>query len=169
MKRIGLLSDTHSCWDDRYAKYFKECDEIWHAGDIGCVDTLRRLGEIVPVVRAVRGNIDSGEVSRQLRDVEIFEVEGAKVLLTHIGGYPGRYAPGIERLLRDNGITIWVSGHSHILRVMRDPKWGCLHINPGAAGNTGWHTERTLIRFSIDKGIPCDLDVVTLGTRLRPI
>ena len=118
MKRIGIMSDTHSSWDDRYVKHFKDCDEIWHAGDVGDIGLLHRLREIVPVVRAVCGNIDSGEVRRTLREVEVFEVEGVRVHLRHIGGYPGKYAPGVEQSLGYGKIGLMVCGHSHILKVM---------------------------------------------------
>lgn len=163
MKKIGILSDTHSCWDDRFARHFAGCDEVWHAGDIGDAGTLRKLHEIAPVVRAVRGNIDHGEVARYCRDVEIFDVEDVRVLLTHIGGYPGRYAPGIPRLIVNNGIKLMVDGHSHILKVMYDKEYGVLHINPGAAGHQGWQRERTLVRLVIDGAEMRDLEVIELG------
>lgn len=165
MKRIGILSDTHALWDDRYALHFKGCDEVWHAGDIGDMTIVRNLREAVPVVRAVSGNIDHGEVNRECDDCLIFEVEGIRVLLTHIGGYPGKYTPGMKRLLRDEGIRLMVCGHSHILKVMHDPELDVLHINPGAAGNQGWQKERTLVRVTLDAGQIKDLDVITLGTR----
>lgn len=163
MKLIGILSDTHSCWDDRFATHFKGCDEIWHAGDIGDVTTLQRLREIAPVVRAVRGNIDHGQVARLCKELEIFRVEDVNVMMTHIGGYPGRYAPGIARLLVDNHINLMVDGHSHILRVMYDKEYGVLHINPGAAGHQGWQKERTLVRLRIDGSRMHDLEVIELG------
>ncbi len=133
MKRIGILSDTHSCWDERYATHFAGCDEVWHAGDVGDVSILRRLEEIVPVVRAVSGNIDHGDVRRMCPEVQEFEVEGVRVWMTHIGGYPGKYSPGVKRILREEGIKLMVSGHSHILKVIPDHELGLLHINPGAA------------------------------------
>lgn len=162
-KLIGILSDTHSCWDDRYAKHFAKCDEIWHAGDVGNIDVIRRLEAIVPVVRAVSGNIDHGEVCRRCREVENFTIEGINVWMTHIGGYPGRYAPGVMRLLRDNNVNLMVTGHSHILKVMWDKEMNLLHINPGAAGYHGWQKERTLIRLTIDNGNMRDLEVIELG------
>ena len=167
MKKIGILSDTHSCYDIRYAAHFKDCDEIWHAGDIGDYAIIRRLEEAVPVVRAVKGNIDHGEVSRRCNEMEIFEVEGVRVLLTHIGGYPGRYAPGMERTLRDERINLMVCGHSHILKVMPDPRLGLLHVNPGAAGYHGWQKERTLLRLTLDGGKIADLDVIELAKGVR--
>lgn len=163
MKLIGILSDTHSCWDDRYVVHFKECDEIWHAGDIGDISIIERLREICPVVRAVKGNIDHGVVSRVCPEVEIFTVENINVLMTHIGGYPTRYAPGIKTMLTENRTKLFVSGHSHILRVMPDATLDLLHINPGAAGNQGWQKVRTLVRLTLDNGDMRDLDVIELG------
>lgn len=162
MKKIGILSDTHSCWDDRFAIHFKDCDEIWHAGDVGDIDVICRLENIAPV-RAVRGNVDHGMVCRRCREVECFTIEGINVLLTHIGGYPGRYAPGIESMLRDNNIKLFVDGHSHILKVMPDPRLDLLHINPGAAGTQGWQKERTLVKLTVDEGTISDLEVIELG------
>ncbi|MBD5185423.1 MAG: metallophosphoesterase family protein [Bacteroides sp.] len=163
MKRIGILSDTHSCWDDRFARHFRDCDEVWHAGDVGCIDVIRRLEEVVPVVRAVRGNIDHGDVARAFPEVLTWECEGLRCLMTHIGGYPGRYAPGIPQLLRQSGARLFIAGHSHILKVMNDPLTGCLHINPGAAGHHGWQKERTLVRLTIDHATPQELEVIELG------
>lgn len=163
MKKIGILSDTHSCWDDRFALHFKDCDEIWHAGDVGDIDVVRRLEGVAPIVRAVCGNIDSGTVRRRCPEVLEFETEGVKVLMTHIGGYPGRYAPGVRRMLHDCGARLMITGHSHILKVMNDPELGVLHINPGAAGYHGWQKQRTLVRLTIDNGDMKDLEVIELG------
>ncbi|MDE5688890.1 MAG: metallophosphatase family protein [Paramuribaculum sp.] len=162
MKRIGILSDTHSCWDDRYAKHFADCDEIWHAGDIGDISILRRLQDIAPV-RAVCGNIDHGEVRRVCPELIEFELEDVRVWMTHIGGYPGRYAPGVKKLLREGGIKLMVDGHSHILKVVPDPELGLLHVNPGAAGQQGWQRVRTLVKLTLDSSDIRDLDVITLG------
>ncbi|MCC8071835.1 MAG: metallophosphatase family protein [Bacteroidales bacterium] len=166
MKRIGILSDTHSCWDDRFERHFSGCDEVWHAGDIGDITVLRRLQQVAPQVRAVAGNVDHGEVRRVCQEVLIFEVEGVKVLLTHIGGYPGRYAPGLKKLLREQQIKLFVDGHSHILKVMPDRELDLLHINPGAAGYQGWQRERTLLRLTLDQGEIKDLEVITLAKTL---
>lgn len=163
MKKIGILSDTHAYWDDRYITYFTGCDEIWHAGDIGSEDILIRLRDIAPVVRAVRGNIDGGNLRKDLKDVEIFTTDGIKVLMTHIGGYPGKYAPGIKALLLEHEPQIFVAGHSHILKVINDPWLHCLHINPGAAGRQGWQVVSTLVLLTIDKGAPVDCQVVELS------
>lgn len=163
MKKIGILSDTHSCWDDRFATHFAGCDEIWHAGDVGCLDTLQRLRAVAPVVRAVRGNIDHGPILRECPEILDFQVEGVKVWMTHIGGYPGRYAPGVRRMLIDSRPKIMIAGHSHILKVMYDHELNLLHINPGAAGYHGWQKERTLMRMVIDGEDIRDLEVIELG------
>lgn len=163
MKKIGILSDTHAYWDDRFVKYFSGCHEIWHAGDIGNENILIRLREIAPVVRAVRGNIDGGTLRKELKDVEIFTTDGVKVMLTHIGGYPGKYAPGIKALLLEHRPRIFVAGHSHILKVINDPWLHCLHINPGAAGLQGWQVVSTLVLLTIDNGMPKDCQVIELA------
>lgn len=163
MKLIGILSDTHSCWDDRYAKHFSDCDEIWHAGDIGDITIIERLKGVCPVVRAVAGNIDGGEVRRKCKEVESFELEGVKVWMTHIGGYPGRYSPGVKKLLQNEGVKLMVCGHSHILKVLPDRELGLLHVNPGAAGYHGWQKVRTLVKLTIDNGSISELDVIELG------
>ena len=166
MKRIGILSDTHSTWDDRYAVHFKDCDEIWHAGDIGDIDLLLRLQAIGPMVRAVRGNIDHGDVARVCPELLQFEVEGVHAVLTHIGGYPGHYTSRMYALLRRTRPQLMVDGHSHILRVMYDKSLGVLHINPGAAGTQGWQQVRTLVRLSIDGIDIRDLQVIELGKKI---
>lgn len=165
MKRIGILSDTHSCWDDRYAQYFADCDEIWHAGDIGDAAMLDRLKAIGPPVRAVSGNVDHGMVRRRCPELLIFQIEGVRVLMTHIGGYPGKWAPGMKRLLRDNKISLMVDGHSHILRIMYDQELQTLHINPGAAGLQGWQKVRTLVRLTIDGTDIRDCEVIELAPK----
>ena len=162
MKRIGLLSDTHSYWDERYAKYFSECDEIWHAGDIGCMELVERLQELKPL-RAVYGNIDGGEVRRLFSETLEWQCEEATILMTHIGGYPGKYDPRIKKRLIQNPPNLFISGHSHILRVLYDKQLSCLHINTGAAGIRGWQTVRTLVRFTIDGKDFRDLDVIELS------
>lgn len=163
MKRIGILSDTHGCWDARFAQHFAECDEVWHAGDIGSMEVLQAMESTFPVVRAVRGNIDHGEVARRCPEVQSFTVEGVNVWMTHIGGYPSRYAPGVARQLADSHANLFISGHSHILKVMYDDRFNCLHINPGAAGHHGWQKQRTLIRLTIDGSDMRDLEVIELG------
>lgn len=164
MKKIGILSDTHSFWDDKYVQYFNACDEIWHAGDIGNEDVANRLEQIAPL-RAVCGNCDGGMLRRRFKEVAIFEIEGVKVLMTHIGGYPGKYAPGIKTLLLEEKPALMVCGHSHILKVMHDRMLNVLHINPGAAGKQGWHVVRTMIILSIDNGVIKDCEVIELANR----
>lgn len=163
MKRIGLLSDTHGWWDERYAKHFAECDEIWHAGDIGSMLLVERLQEIAPL-RAVYGNIDGGDVRRMFTEVYRFRCEEVEVVMTHIGGYPGHYSPNIYKKLVANPPQLFISGHSHILKVMYDKQLACLHINPGAAGIQGFQTVRTLVRFTVDGKEIKDLEVVELGS-----
>ncbi len=164
MTRIGLLSDTHAYWDERYLEYFEECDEIWHAGDIGSLDVARRLAAFRPF-RAVYGNIDGQEIRRIYPQVNRFKVDDAEVLMKHIGGYPGKYDPSIVGSLMTRPPQLFISGHSHILKVKYDKTLGMLHINPGAAGQYGFHRVRTLVRFTIDKGTFKDLEVIELSDR----
>lgn len=161
MKRIGLLSDTHAWWDDRYLQYFEECDEIWHAGDIGSMEVAMRLQEFRPL-RAVYGNCDGGDLRRLFTERLRWTCEGASVLMTHIGGYPGRYEPAVYPLLCSNPPALFISGHSHILKVQYDQRLHLLHINPGAAGLQGWHQVRTLVRFTADEGQFRDLEVIEI-------
>ena len=161
MKRIGLLSDTHGWWDDRYLTHFADCDEIWHAGDIGSEVIIRQLEAHCPV-RAVCGNIDGRELSIRFDDVLKFKVEECNVIMTHIGGYPGKYDPYIKKELYHERPQLFISGHSHILKVMYDNIVGCLHINPGAAGRQGWQQVRTLVKFVIDGKEIKDLEVIEL-------
>lgn len=162
MKRIGLLSDTHSFWDEKYLKYFEECDEIWHAGDIGTLELAERLSAFRPL-RAVYGNIDGQDIRSRFPQVNRFTVEGAEVVMKHIGGYPGNYDRSIVGSLLVRPPKLFISGHSHILRVKYDKTLGMLHINPGAAGISGFHQVRTLVRFSIQEGNFEDLEVVELS------
>jgi len=164
MKRIGLLSDTHGYWDDKFASYFESCDEIWHAGDIGSDELVTKLEKLKPL-RAVWGNIDSHPMRLRLPKDQRFELEGVKVFMTHIGGYPGKYAPAVSRELYSEKPKLFISGHSHILKVMHDKRLGLLHINPGAAGKYGFHTVRTLVRFTLDSGNISDLEVIHLEDR----
>ena len=144
MKRIGLLSDTHGYWDDRYKEYFAECDEIWHAGDIGTMELAERLAALKPF-RAVYG-----------------KCEGADVLMKHIGGHPGAYDRSVRDLINRRPPKLFISGHSHILKVEYDKSLKLLHINPGAAGLQGWQTVRTLVRFTADEGEFKDLEVIEI-------
>ena len=163
MKKIGIISDTHSYWDTRYAEHFADCDEIWHAGDIGNEQVIDRLAQIAPTLRAVYGNADGGTLRHRFKETEIFETEGVKVVLTHIGGYPGRYAPGMKSRLELSRPKIMVCGHSHILKIIPDRYLGVLTINPGAAGKQGWQKVRTLIKLSLDSGTITGCQVIALA------
>ena len=162
MKKIGLLSDTHGYWDDKYLYYFEPCDEIWHAGDIGSLDVARRLADF-RTLRAVYGNIDGQDLRRLYPQTLRFTIEGTEILMKHIGGYPGHYDPSIRGSLLVRPPKLFVSGHSHILKVKYDKTLGMLHINPGAAGISGFHKVRTLVRFNISQGTFSDLEVIELA------
>ena len=149
MKRIGLLSDTHGYWDDRYETYFKDCDEIWHAGDIGSTELAERF-EAMKTFRAVCGNADGGDLRRMFPTTLRFKCEDVDVLMKHIGGYPGKYDASIRKQIYERPPKLFISGHSHILKIMNDKELGLLHINPGAAGLQGWQKERTIVRLTID-------------------
>lgn len=159
MIRIGLLSDTHGMLSNRIFKFFEPVDEIWHAGDIGNAETADQLAAFKPF-RAVYGNIDDHVVRRMFPADQRFLCEEVDVLMTHIGGYPGKYEPRIRTLLERNTPKLFISGHSHILKVIYDPKCHLLHINPGAAGNKGIHQVCTAVRFVIDKKEIRDLEVL---------
>lgn len=161
MKRIGLLSDTHSYWDAKYEKYFKDCDEIWHAGDIGSDEVADRLSAIAPL-RAVYGNIDGGGLRMRFKETIRLNCEDVDVVIKHIGGYPGRYDASIRSALFTRPPKLFISGHSHIMKVMYDRTLQCLHINPGAAGQSGFHKVRTLVRFIIDGSEIRDLEVIEI-------
>lgn len=160
--RIGLLSDTHAYWDDKYTEYFAECDEIWHAGDIGSTELADRLSAFKPF-RAVVGNCDGGDLRLMYPKLLRFRCEQADVLITHIGGYPGRYDHSVRQQLMARPPHLFICGHSHILKVQYDKQLGFLHINPGAAGLQGWHSVRTLVRFTVDGSSFRDLEVIELG------
>lgn len=162
MKRIGLLSDTHGYWDDRYLQYFEPCQEIWHAGDIGSLLLAERLAEFRPF-RAVCGNIDGYDIRRLYPPLLRFKCEEADVLMTHIGGYPGHYDRSVARRIAENPPQLFISGHSHILKVLYDQRYHLLHINPGAAGRQGWQTRRTLVRFDVDSSAFKNLEVIELA------
>ncbi len=162
MKRIGIISDTHSYWDEKYKTYFSQCDEIWHAGDIGSTEVAERLAAIKPL-RAVCGNCDAGDLRFRFPEILRFKCEEADVLLTHIGGYPGNYDPRIRSKIYAMPPDLFICGHSHLLKVKYDKSLNLLHINPGAAGKMGWHPERTIVRLTIDGKIFKDLEVITIG------
>jgi len=160
--RIGLLSDTHGWLDPAVFDYFEECNEVWHAGDIGTMEVLEKLEDFRPV-RAVYGNIDNAQIRAATVKNQIFTVAGLSVVITHIGGYPGRYNARVRELLNEHRPDLYICGHSHILKVMPDKKRHLLHINPGACGRHGFHKMRTLVRFAIKEGKITDLEVVELG------
>jgi len=162
MKKIGLLSDTHGYWDDKYETYFAPCDEIWHAGDIGSLELANRFEALKPF-RAVYGNIDDYKTRIVYPQTLRFTIENVDVLMTHIGGYPGHYDPSIRAQLYANPPKLFIAGHSHILKVMYDKKLECLHMNPGAAGKYGFQLVRTLLRFVLDEGDIRDLEVIEIG------
>lgn len=167
MTRIGLISDTHGYLDPAVFKYFEDMDEIWHAGDIGHGQVLDQLGQFKPT-KAVFGNIDTPEFQCKLPEVHIEIIDGLKVLMIHIAGQPPRYAKGIKRLLKKHSPDVLICGHSHILKVARDPEANLIYINPGAAGKQGFHKKRTLIRCAIQEGRLQEMEVIELGLRGKP-
>ncbi len=164
MRKIGLLSDTHNFLDEAIFTHFKDCDEIWHAGDFGSLKIIDELSSFKPF-RGVWGNIDDQSVRNVCPENQRFKCELVDVWMTHIGGYPGRYSALIKDDLIRNPPKLFICGHSHILKVQYDPKYQLLHINPGAAGKQGWHTVRTLIRFDIDEEKILNLEVIELAGR----
>ena len=162
MKKIGILSDTHAYWDEKYLKYFEPCDEIWHAGDIGSLEVAQKLAAFRPL-RAVYGNIDGQDLRRFYPQTLRFVVDGAEVLMKQPCGYPGNYDASIRGSILVRPPKLFVSGHSHILKVLYDKTLGCLHINPGAAGIYGFHKVRTLVRVTVDQGEFKDLEVIELA------
>jgi putative phosphoesterase len=164
--RIGLIADTHGFLDEALFGYFSQCDEIWHAGDFGSVEVLERLRQFKPL-RGVYGNIDGPEVRSQLTEDVQWTCEGLRIYMTHIGGYPGRYEPRAKKIILDTRPDVFISGHSHILKVMRDSKLNLLHMNPGACGNAGWHSMRTGLRFTVAASKITDVEAIQLGKRGR--
>ena len=164
MTKIGLLSDTHNSLDEAVFKHFEHCDELWHAGDFGTIDIANRLRAFKPL-KGVYGNIDGYDVRSEFSEQLLFQCEEVKVLMKHIGGYPGKYAPGVKNVIIEQQPLLFISGHSHILKVIYDDKLHCLHMNPGAAGVHGWHHVRTLIRFAIDGVNIKDCEVIELGKK----
>ena len=168
MTRIGLISDTHGFLDEAVFKHFENCDEIWHAGDFG-EGVANRLNPAScgsrKVIRGVFGNIDDQQIRNEFPEQLVFMCEEVKVMIRHIGGSPPRYNPATKKELAIHQPQLFISGHSHILKVMFDEKLQCLYINPGAAGRQGWHKVRTLIRFVIDGKKMKDCEVIELGKR----
>lgn len=164
MIKIGLISDTHSYLDDAVFKYFDDRDEIWHAGDFGTLELADKLAAFKPL-KGVYGNIDGKDIREVYPEHLRFNAEGVDVWMTHIGGYPGRYSSNVKPDIYTKPPGLFISGHSHILKVIYDKKIQCLHINPGAAGKQGWHKTRTLIRFSISENKIHTLDAIELANR----
>jgi uncharacterized protein len=161
MTHIGLLSDTHSYIHPRCFEFFKDCDEIWHAGDIGNIKTADILSEFRPL-RAVYGNIDGQDVKVVHKEFLVFVTEQVKVVMIHIGGYPGHYSKVARDLISLEKPALFISGHSHILKVIYDPKFNCLCMNPGSAGLYGIHQSITMMRFVIDRDQIRDLEVLDI-------
>ena len=163
MTRIGLLSDTHGYLDEKVFDHFKNCDEVWHAGDFG-EDVIEKIRSFKPL-KGVYGNIDDQKIRHEFPEILEFNCEEVKVMIKHIGGYPPKYNPITKKEISHHKPQLFISGHSHILKVMYDEKLQCLHMNPGAAGKQGWHKIRTIIRFSIDGKNIDQCEVIELGPR----
>lgn len=162
MTRIGLISDTHYFLDEAVFEHFKNCDEVWHGGDFGNAEIAEKLTAFRPLT-GVYGNIDGPDVRSVYPEQLVFMCEGVKVMMRHIGGYPPKYNPETKKEILLHQPQLFISGHSHILKVMYDEKLKCLHMNPGAAGKQGWHKVRTLIRFAIDGKEIKNCEVIELG------
>jgi putative phosphoesterase len=165
MKRIILISDTHSFLGEDVSQYFADCDEIWHAGDIGKIELTEHLKSYGKTLRVVYGNIDTGDLRQEFPKDLWFECEGVKVFMTHIGGYPGRYTKRVHKLLKKERPDLYICGHSHILKVMPDRELNILHMNPGACGLHGFHKFRTFLRFSCHESKVQDVEAIDLGLR----
>jgi len=164
LTRIGLISDTHGFLDESVFEHFKNCDEVWHAGDFG-PDVVMRLKEKSKIIKGVFGNIDEQEIRHEFPEQLVFTCEQVKVMMRHIGGSPPNYNPETRKELANQKPQLFISGHSHILKVIYDDKINCLHINPGAAGKQGWHKVRTIIRFAIDGSDIKNCEVIELKKR----
>lgn len=162
MTRIGLISDTHNYLDEAVFRHFENCDEIWHSGDFGSAAIAEQLAAFKPL-KGVYGNIDGQDIRSNYPEINSFCCEAVKVLMVHIGGYPNRYSPVAKKAITEQKPKLFISGHSHILKVMFDPKYKCLHMNPGAAGKQGWHQVKTLIRFAIDGADIKDCEVIEIN------
>ena len=161
MPAIGILSDTHGTVNPQVAAFFRDVDEIWHAGDMGSLEVPKRLQALKPL-RGVYGNIDSHDVRLEFPEVQCFDCGGIRVLMTHIGGYPGKYERRMKSMIEKERPGLFISGHSHILKVMYDKHYGLLHINPGAAGNSGMHRSVTAVRLILEDGKMRDLEVLDI-------
>ena len=162
MTRIGLISDTHHYLDDEIFEHFKNCDEIWHAGDFGTNEIANRLNLFKPL-RGVYGNIDGYDIRSIYPEKLRWRCEAVEVMMTHIGGYPPKYNSAVKKELEKIPAQLFICGHSHILKIMYDAAQQCLHMNPGAAGKQGWHKIRTVIRFAIDGKEIKDCEVIELS------
>jgi len=162
LTHIGLISDTHSYLDPTVFEHFKNCDEIWHAGDFGNIEIANELNSFKPL-KGVYGNIDGYDIKSVYPEQLVFKCEKVKVMMRHIGGYPPRYNPETKKEFLIHKPQLFISGHSHILKIMYDDKLNCLHINPGAAGKHGWQKVRTLVRFTIDEKDIKDCEVIELN------
>tara|TARA_B100000965_G_scaffold401428_1_gene425253 strand:- start:546 stop:1043 length:498 start_codon:yes stop_codon:yes gene_type:complete len=165
MTKVGLISDTHGFLHPRVEHHFKDCDEIWHAGDIGNISLTDKLATFKPL-RAVYGNIDGAEIRKQFPKDLRFNLEGVDVWITHIGGYPNRYDRRVIPEILQNPPQLFICGHSHILKAIPDKKLGLLHLNPGAAGKHGFHKVLTLMRFELEQGLVKNLEVIELEKRV---
>ncbi len=159
MQRIGLLSDTHGFVHPELPRIFKDCDEIWHAGDFGNLQTVDTLKSIKPL-KGVYGNIDSTDIRQEYPETLRFFCEEVDVVMTHIGGYPGNYAPDVRKIMQTHPPKLFICGHSHILKIIHDKKHNCLHLNPGAAGRHGFHKVISMLRFVIDKSAIKDMEII---------
>lgn len=169
MIRIGLISDTHGHLDPKVRKYFENVDEIWHAGDVGDVKVINELQKICKTVKGVYGNIDGQEIRNIFPENNRFFCEQVDVWITHIGGYPGKYDRRIAHEIKQNPPKLFISGHSHILKVMWDKHLNLVHFNPGAAGKSGMHQIKTLLRFAIDGTEIKNLEVIELGPKTEKL
>lgn len=164
MKKILLLCDTHSFIDENITKYAIDCDEIWHAGDFGNIEVVAKLQAIKPLI-GVFGNIDGQEIRNIYPEINVFMCEDVKVMIKHIGGYPPKYNPETKKQLLIEKPQLFISGHSHILKIIFDNQLNCLHINPGAAGKQGWHKVKTIVRFTIDGATIKDAEIIEIGKK----
>ena len=164
IKKIGVISDTHSYWDSSFEKYFSICDEIWHAGDIGNLEITDRLKKIAPI-KGVYGNIDNNEIRQEFPLNQFIEYGKHRILITHIGGKPYNYFKNSKKEIEKFKPNIFICGHSHICKVIFDKKYEMLYINPGAAGIVGFHKVRTIIRFDLHLESIKNLQVIELKKR----
>lgn len=165
MTRIGLISDTHGFLDEAVFEHFKACDTVWHAGDFGSMELANELKSRLPDIKGVYGNIDGADIRKDFPEQLVFKCEEVKVMIRHIGGYPPKYNTETKKELLIQRPQLFISGHSHILKIMYDDQLNCLHMNPGAAGKQGWQKVRTIIRFTIDGSEMKDAEVIELGNK----